>query len=178
VPVVPLLMIPLTLLRKLSDGSRLLYDFRRPVPYRVGTIGMWNYVLRVLSRLVMVTNAGVVLVTLRGMEVEKRRSANLVAAEIVAVLFLILLFVLPSSSESFDIKVQRLRSNFIVKRITAMAAEGDADVEAGGGGGQRRTGHRGSVMPGASSEDDGETPEQTLKKRRSLTGAAYHHYSV
>ena len=34
-PITPLLMIPLTLLRKKADGARLLYDFRRPMPFKV-----------------------------------------------------------------------------------------------------------------------------------------------
>ena len=37
VPITPLLMIPLTLVRKKCDGARLLYDFRRPEPFKVSS---------------------------------------------------------------------------------------------------------------------------------------------
>ena len=62
-PIVPLLMLPLTLLRKQCDGAQLLFDFRRPVPVTYSTIGMWNYILTVMSRLSILTNALIIIVT-------------------------------------------------------------------------------------------------------------------
>ena len=105
VPITPLFMIPLTLLRKRCDGARLLYDFRRPVPYKTGTIGMWNGVFRVLARITMVTNAAIILVTMHGMEDHHRFSRNMVVAEIFAIFCLVVLFVSNSPKESFAIKV-------------------------------------------------------------------------
>jgi hypothetical protein len=40
VPITPLLMLPLMLIRKYCDGSRLTFDFKRPLPISTSTIGM------------------------------------------------------------------------------------------------------------------------------------------
>ena len=62
-PIVPLLMLPLTLLRKQCDGAQLLFDFRRPVPVTYSSIGMWNTVLAIMSRLSILTNVSIVIFT-------------------------------------------------------------------------------------------------------------------
>jgi hypothetical protein len=64
-----------------SDGTRLLFDFQRPVPRTAGTIGMWNGVLRVLARLAMVTNGLVVLVTMHGMEAHNRYEIRVLVSQ-------------------------------------------------------------------------------------------------
>lgn len=62
-PLMPILMLPLTLLRKQCDAAQLLFDFKRPVPIAHSTIGMWNSVLTVMSRLAILTNALIIIVT-------------------------------------------------------------------------------------------------------------------
>ena len=157
---------------------------------------MWNGVLRVLARITMVTNAGLVLVTLRGARADRRSGRNLVAAGFAAVVCMVLLFVSSSPSESFDIKVQRLRAIHINGRLQAMAfadTDGDGDddddganttalLNGGGGGlvhgGRATRGGRTSLLAGGMA--DPATTEDAPKKqrRRSNTGSAFHHYSV
>ena len=133
-----------------------------------GTIGMWNGVLRVLARLAMVTNGLVVLVTMHGMEARNRYSANMVVAEVVWCVALVALFISRTPTEAYAIKVQRLRQAHIVGRLTAMAAWATNDDPA-----KPLAPPSDEATAAAAGAESGKP-----KQRRTITGSAFHHYSV
>ena len=134
-----------------------------------GTIGMWNGVLRVLARLAMVTNGLVVLVTMHGLEARNRYSANMIVAEVVWCVALVALFVSRTPTEAYAIKVQRLRQAHIVGRLTAMAAWAANDDPTA-----KQLAPASAPATAAAAAGESGKPKQ----RRSITGSAFHHYSV
>mmetsp|Transcript_8082 Transcript_8082/g.10455 ORF Transcript_8082/g.10455 Transcript_8082/m.10455 type:complete len:176 (+) Transcript_8082:1-528(+) len=168
VPITPLLMLPLTLIRKYCDGSRLIYDFRRPLPISTATIGAWNGVLQILSRITMMSNIGIVLFTLHGMAATQSMERNMVYAEAFGTFLGFCLIVFKPATESFAIKGQRLREQHIVATLRSMSRRYDEEQ------------YDFSLLKNAHENDTQEpdTPDRKMKQQDSFVAAVYHHYAV
>lgn len=131
---------------------------------------------------------------------EHQKHKHLRAAAAIGFIIVIITIVMPPASESFAIKIQRLREAYIVGRLQRMANDessapsgegspgdsGDGKVDAGkkskSAAGVRAAAARESRRGGDQSME--RQDEETVlllkrsKRQRSTLGAAYHHYAV